>query len=166
MMGRVKWIFMCAVLDGVLAMFPFGSLAADVVKIGAICPLSGGGAFYDEDAKGAIGLAMDTLGGKITVKGKSYEIGVVYYDDGGVPSEAVKGLRKLVTVDGVHVIVGPIGASSANAVITINEQEKVLILANSGDTKTTRLGNKLIIRLQTVPSMVAGPYGQYLLKCA
>ncbi len=163
-MAKVRWIIFSVVLVGVLAAFPFYSLAADTIKIGAIFPLSGGGAYYGEDAKRAIGLAMDTLGGKITVGGKVYEIGVVYYDDGGVPSEAVKGLRKLVTVDGVHVIVGPIGASSANAVITINEQEKVLVLVNSGDTKTTRLGNKLVIRLQTVPSMVAGAYAQFILQ--
>jgi branched-chain amino acid transport system substrate-binding protein len=89
---------------------------------------------------------------------------MVYYDDGGIPSEAVKGLRKLVTVDKVHIILGPNGASQVNAACTVNEQEKVLLLANSGDTKTTKQGNKLIVRLQTVPSMVAGDYAKFLLQ--
>ncbi len=148
----MKWVL----VGLALVIFPFSALAAEVLKIGAIFPLSGGGAFYGEDSKRAIGLAMDTLGGKVTVGGKNYEVQMVYYDDGGVPSEAVKGLRKLVTVDGVHVIIGPVGASSVNAVLTVNEQEKVLVLGNSGDGKSTRMGNKFYIRLQTVPSMIGG----------
>ncbi len=164
-MGTFQKVLCGAALAVMLWGVPFaGFAAAETVKIGAIFPMSGGGAFYGEDAKRAIGIALDTLGNKIQVGGKKYDLAVVYYDDGGVPSEAVKGLRKLVTVDGVRVVLGPIGASQANAVITVNEQEKVLVLANSGDTKTTRLGNRLIVRLQTVPSMVAGAYAQFILQ--
>lgn len=142
----------------------YSGWAADTVRIGAILPLSGGGAFYGEDSKRAIGLVMDELGGKITIKGKAHQIEPVYYDDGGAPSESVKGLRKLVTVNGVSVVLGPIGASQVNAVLSVNEAEKVLVLAASGDQKSTKLGNKLILRYQFVPYMVCAAYAKELLN--
>jgi branched-chain amino acid transport system substrate-binding protein len=145
-------------------LWPVSTFAADTVKIGAIFPLSGGGAFYGEDAKRAVEVAMAELNGRISIKGREYKIEPIYYDDGGSPSEAVKGLRKLVAVDKVNIVIGPIGASQVNAVCTVNEEEKVLVLANSGDKTTTRKGNKLILRFQTIPYMVASSYGKEFMK--
>ena len=129
MMRKGKWILIGVLFVGILSAFPCTGLAADF-KLGAILPMSGGGAFYGEDAKRAIELAVETLGGKITVGGTTYNLKVVYYDDGAVPSEAVKWLRQLATLHRINVIIGPNGAAQSNAVATINEQEKVLAMMN------------------------------------
>jgi len=163
-MGKNRSILFSAVIAGIFALYPLCSRAADTVKIGAIFPMSGGGAFYGEDSKRGVQLAIEEIGGQITVRGKTYKIEPVYYDDGGLPTEAVKGLRKLATVDSVNVTLGPIGASQANAVLSVNEQEKMLVMAASGDKKTTRMGNKLILRFQTVPYMICEAYSKELLS--
>jgi branched-chain amino acid transport system substrate-binding protein len=70
----------------------------------------------------------------------------------------------MATVEKINLIMGPFGGNLANAGATINEKEKMLLMAVSGDTKTTKSGNKLLVRLQTTPSVCAPPYGEFLMK--
>jgi len=99
------------------------------VSIGAALPLSGEGAQYGENARKAIEMAVAEVNASGGVHGR--RLSVVYEDTKLQPKEAVSAVTKLVTVDKVKVIIGPMSSSEVEAVLPICEQNRIVLVSPS-----------------------------------
>ena len=98
-----------------------------VVKIGAILPLTGDGAKYGKSAKNGIDLAIEDINKKGGILGR--QVKVIYEDSQADASKAVSAFRKIVNVEHIKFILGPLSSTEVLAVAPIANKEKVIILA-------------------------------------
>jgi branched-chain amino acid transport system substrate-binding protein len=92
------------------------------VKIGVIVPLSGSGAAYGKDALRGIEMATNEYNNsKSKVK-----IELIVEDNGTDSKKSVNAAQKLILVDGVKIILGPVTSSSTLAIAPICEANKVV----------------------------------------
>ncbi len=115
------------------------STAEEVYKIGTILPLSGDAAQYGEWGKSGISLAVDEINSKGGINGKKIE--VIYEDDAAEPKKGVSAVNKLIDVDKVKVIIGPIPSTVTLAVAPICEKAKVVIMSSSSSPAITKAGD-------------------------
>ncbi len=99
------------------------------LKIGALLPLSGSTATYGINAKNGIALAVEEVDAAGGVNGRSIEI--VYEDTQADPQIGSVGARKLIAVDDVPVIIGPMASPVTLAVAPIAEENHVVIFSPS-----------------------------------
>lgn len=126
------------------------SASAKDVVIGFSGPLSGPGAGYGNDVLSGLKMAaadMNKAGG-ITVKGQKYTIKVIGLDDRIDPSEAVSNARRLVAMDGAHVIYNAVDNTIA-PLMQINQQpgSQFLLMAYSSAPKIDETPNKLTVAI-------------------
>ena len=114
------------------------------IKIGAILPLTGGAGKYGEDAKLGIDLAVNEVNsqGGINVM----KIEVIYEDNQSNPQQSVTVIRKLITVDKVPAIIGPMTSSAALAVAPIAEQNHVVLLSPAASAPALTKAGDYIFR--------------------
>lgn len=98
------------------------------IKVGVIIPLTGAQAKVGEDIRSALEIASNDLGGQIEL---------VYEDDGFTAERAVTAFNKLVTVDGVKAIIGPLNSSGIEAVKPLASQRQIVAFTPWG------AGNKI-----------------------
>ena len=115
----------------------FGSTitqAEDKIRVGAILPLSGDAAFWGENPKKAIELALKDLK-KVD---PSLDLAIEFEDEACSPKEAVAAFYRLVNVKKVKVILGPGCSASTAAIAPLAEKAKVSLLtfAESSEIKT------------------------------
>lgn len=101
----------------------------EVIRIGAALPLTGEGSSYGDAGKNAIDLAVSQINRNGGINGKKLK--VVYEDTKLHPQETVNAVKKLITVDKVPVIIGPMASSGVEAVLPIAERNKVVIVSPS-----------------------------------
>lgn len=102
----------------------------DVIKIGAILPLTGELAVYGIPAKNGIDLAITKLQNDNT----NIRIEVFYEDSKGEPKTAVTAIRKLITNNNVDFIVGDLLSSTTLAMASIANKEKVTLISPTAST--------------------------------
>ena len=87
------------------------------LKIGAMGPMSGGGAQWGLSMKSAAELAAAEANqeGGIKIDGKTCKVTVVSYDSKYTPEGASAGANALAG-DGIHIIIGPVGSVENAAV--------------------------------------------------
>jgi branched-chain amino acid transport system substrate-binding protein len=96
-----------------------------VVKIGAIFALTGDAAMYGERAKRGVELALE----EINKEGiREREVNIIYEDSQGDPQKAVSAFQKLVELDKVKFIIGPLSSSEVLSIAPMAEKKKVIIL--------------------------------------
>ena len=120
------------VLAGV-AVLGFGPAAAqDVIKIGAIGSLSGGGTAWGLAIKRGAEIAVDeaNAAGGVKVGDKTYKVELVMYDDQYTGQGGKNAAERLVHQDKVKYIIGPIGSGPVVSTIAVSTPEKVLVLSN------------------------------------
>jgi branched-chain amino acid transport system substrate-binding protein len=93
------------------------------VTIGVLLPLTGDFAFFGEQAKQGIEIALTEL------NRKGVQVRVIYEDEKCLPKEAVAGFKKLTTVDKVDHILGPVCTGSIVAVAESAKAQKRYFLA-------------------------------------
>ncbi len=98
-----------------------------VIKIGSVAPMSGSNALDGKYQKQGMELAVEEVGGALTLGGQKYTIKTIYEDDEGKPETGANAYRKLVDQDKVFAIIGSpfskitlAGAPIANAAKVIN----------------------------------------------
>ena len=117
------------VLVGVIAVIIFlgvykqKSADADVIKIGAVLPMTGIGAVFGEHQLNAIRLAKDEINEKGGILGRKIEI--VLEDDGTEPKKAVTAFQKVTGVEHVPVVIGAAWDILANAVMPLVDSKKI-----------------------------------------
>jgi branched-chain amino acid transport system substrate-binding protein len=107
------------------------------IILGGIMPLSGDAAAYGKNCKQGIELAIDEINSKGGIKGKA--IRVIFEDSQLQPKIAVNAFQKLVTVNNVLAILGPL--SSSNAMATAALANKYEIVSFSPGASTPKLTN-------------------------
>lgn len=106
--------------------------AQDVLKIGGIGPLSGGGTAWGLAVQRGVEMAVDEVNkaGGLTIGGKTYQPKLIMFDDQYTAAGGRTAAERLINVEGVKYIIGPIGSPSALAVVPIANEAKVVVLSN------------------------------------
>src|ERR1043165_1726427 len=121
---------------------------SDAVVIGAALPLSGSTAYYGEDSKRGIDMALDEINAAGGVRGRQLKI--VYEDTQGNGKQAINAVRKLISADNVPVIIGCGTSTETLAVAPIVEESKrVLISPVSSAVSISKAGDYVF---RSVPS--------------
>jgi len=117
---------------GFTAMDKSKTATSEPIKIGAVYSLTGAASFWAESGKNAAELAVQEINASGGINGRPLEI---LYEDGQTdPSKTVSAFNKLVTIDGVDVLMGDMWAFLTNPMIPLaDEHQKVLISATVMD---------------------------------
>lgn len=111
--------------------------AGEVIKIGAVVPLTGKLASYGQKLKNGLDLALSD----VNKKSLDYDIELIYEDTSSDPKKAVSASQKLINVDGVSALFS-VSSSDTLAIAPIAETNKVILftpiasaegITNAGD---------------------------------
>jgi branched-chain amino acid transport system substrate-binding protein len=129
------------------------------IKIGLIVPLTGAFSPNGRDMANGLALGLAQAGNKAAGR----EIQVVTEDEQGTPAVALTKARKLVELDKVDLLVGPLLASSGYALRDYIDEQKIPALypVVSADDLTQRKGTPWIIRTGWSSSQPNHPFGEY-----
>jgi len=97
------------------------------IKIGGIYPLSGGVAVYGVEARNGVQLAVEEINAAGGINGKQVEL--ITEDDEGNPEKTVNAYKKLTAKDGVKVIIGSLTSGCTQAITSLAQAQKVLVVA-------------------------------------
>ena len=132
------------------------------IKIGMIIPLTGVFASNGRDMQNGFTLALAQAGNKAAGR----EIQLIVEDDQGVPAQSLTKARKLVELDKVDMLAGPLTANSGYALVDYIKEQKIPALypVVSSDDLTQRAGTSWIIRTGWSSSQPNHPFGEYAAK--
>jgi len=137
-------IIVVVIIIGVVAIF-YKPAPKGTIKIGAILPLSGFAANRGEEAKQGIDLAVEEFS-----KLENLDVKVIYEDSAADSTKAVNAANKLIDIDRVKILIGPLSSSEAIAVSKIaQEKEVVMITPISGNPEVTKAGNFIFRTIMT-----------------
>lgn len=136
-----------------------------VITIGAVLPLSGDYAPYAEGSRNAAIMAIEDAGMQDRVKF------IVEDDKGCLPTGGVSAVQKLINIDKVNAIYGPMCSSEALAVAPLTEPMKIPMVIAAATSKTlTGAGNYIFRTIASdsvrVYAVAAYAYDKGLRKAA
>ena len=105
--------------------FAGGKQDADLVKIGAVFPLSGQVAFYGNESRDGALLAIEEINAAGGLLGK--KLTLISEDDEGDGAKSVNAFTKLVTRDKVSFILGSSTSGATMAMTSLAQQNKVIL---------------------------------------
>lgn len=114
------------------------------LKIGAILPLTGDLASYGVDTKRSIDLALKQYNEKGGILGKKIEL--VIEDSQGKTESATKAINKLITIDKVIAILGPLSSQEVLAIAPIANKNKIPIISPSSTDNSISMAGEYIFR--------------------
>jgi len=109
------------------ALIAGSALAAEPIKIGAMYPLTGGGAVYGVPAMAGHQLAIEEINAKGGVLGRKLES--VERDDKMNPSAASATMKELITKDKVALVIGGLSSAVGLGMSEVSKQEKVIYIS-------------------------------------
>ena len=132
-----------ALLVFAMLMAASAALAANVVKIGVVAPITGQNAIGGQYIKNGVNLAVAEFAKNgITVGGKKYEVKIIFEDNENKPDITANAFRKLIDQDGVIAIVGPDASSTSLAGAPIAQSSQVPVVATfATNPKVTQVGD-------------------------
>ena len=130
------------------------STNANNIKIGAVLSLTGPAAFYGENSRNGIELAVGEINSAGGINGK--QVIVIYEDDSTDGTKAVTAAKKLIEIDHVDAIVGGTWDFSLEPMVPVTDAAKLIILnPSTGNTKTdSRLSPYLFRTWPAIASQV------------
>ena len=142
---RVVWVSIAlAALGGVAV------ASSEELKIGAVGTLSGGGTEWGLALQRGTTIAFDEINaaGGLKIGGKAYTYKVVMYDDQYTAQGGTTAATRLVNVDNIKFILGPIGSPPALGVVAVTNPAKVIALSNGYSPKILTPESKYSFRMQ------------------
>src|SRR6476619_2743707 len=138
--------------------------AQDVIKIGGIGPLSGGGTAWGLAAQRGIEIAIEEINaaGGVKAAGKTYKLQVIMYDDQYTGQGGKAAAERLVNQDNVKFIIGPVGSPPALGVISVTNPAKVIALTNGYAPQILKNDNKDPYNFRIYPTNIE--FGPPLIK--
>jgi branched-chain amino acid transport system substrate-binding protein len=116
------------IAGAILAATVFTSTAqAADIKIGALYPITGGGAVYGVPAMLGNKMAVDEINAAGGINGQ--KVVIIERDTKLNPAEAAAAAKELITKDGVNVLIGGLSSGVGLAISEVAKQEKVLYIA-------------------------------------
>jgi len=97
------------------------------IKIGAILPLTDEAGKYGQSAKEGIDLAIDEINAAGGIHGK--KITIIYEDDKADPATGTTVFQRMINIEKVPAILGPMASSVTLAIAPIAEKNKVIVLS-------------------------------------
>lgn len=136
------------------------------IKIGFISALSGAGIGWGMGMLGGLELAAEDVNnaGGIKIGDTVNTIKVIPYDDKYGGPGAVQAAQRLISQDGVNIIVGPLGSVPMLAIADVTESNKVLVLSNSYTTKALSAKKPYTFRLTPTSAEFATPLIGWIAK--
>jgi branched-chain amino acid transport system substrate-binding protein len=131
----------------------------NTIKIGALLPLSGQNSVYGTEIMNAIDLAKDEINSRGGINGKVLEI--IYEDDKADPATGVSAMQKLVTTDGVPVVLGSWASGVVTATAPIAEENHVIVMAEAISPAITNAGD-YIFRVQPSATLYTQKSSEFL----
>ena len=125
------------------------------IKIGAILPLSGDYAAYGEASENAALMAIDDMDMTSTVQF------IIEDDNGCTPAGGVTAAQKLLNIDNVNAIYGPMCSSEALSIRSLTEPKKIPMIIAAATSKTLTGAGQYIFRTissDSVRSYAAADY--------
>lgn len=119
-----KKLSLCVML--LLLLFATQSFAEQVVKIGALYPMSGRGGLYGKDSEIAIKIALDEVHKKGLPKG--IKLDVIITDDQSKPDYAVSVAKRYITEEKVKFLFGVVSSAVALAVTEVSKNNKIIFV--------------------------------------
>lgn len=117
-----------ALCVGAICAVALSAHAQEVMKIGVIASLSGGGTAWGLGLERGVQIAADQINeqGGLKLAGKTYKLQVVPYDDQYNAAQAKTAADRLVNRDDVKVIFGPVGSPGAMGSLPVTQPAKVI----------------------------------------
>ncbi len=122
------------------------AFAQEPIRIGAMYPLTGGGAVYGVPAMVGHQLAVEELNAKGGIMGRKIES--IERDDKMNPAAASSTMKELITKDKVDIVVGGLSSAVGLAMSELSKQEKVVYISTIPKTiqMTTDKLHKYVFR--------------------
>lgn len=142
-----------------LGMMSLGALAQSPVKIAAIVPQSGAGAFDGQLALEGMQAEVELINAKGGILG-GRKIELVVYDDKGTPEEGVSAARRAMEQDNVDMIVGGWFSAVALSMKEVTRDKIINVMTSSQHPDVTAKGHKYLFRLNATSGMMSAKYSQ------
>jgi branched-chain amino acid transport system substrate-binding protein len=138
----------------------------EILKIGLIMPLSGGGAPWGLAIRAGAEMYADDINssGGIDVGGKKYTVKIVAEDDKYLAPDAVKAANKLIFEDNVKFIIGTVGSPGAIAIAPLCDENKVMRWTTAGNDAVIGPTHPLCFRVGVPWGAQAGAIFDYIAK--
>ena len=101
-------------------------------KLGIVLPLSGANQLEGSMGKAAVQMAADEINATGGING--HKVTVIVEDDQAKTAESVSAAEKMVTKDGVCILIGAIYSSITKALMPVAEQYKIPLITNISTT--------------------------------
>jgi branched-chain amino acid transport system substrate-binding protein len=134
----------------------------EVIKIGAILPLTGDAAEYGKNGQMGIDLAVEEINDEGGINGKLVEI--IYEDSKADPKEGVVAFNKLNDIDQVPIIIGPFASSVTLAVAPVAEEKRVVLLSPVSSAPAITDAGDYIFRNSTTDEYEGPVMANYAMK--
>lgn len=136
------------------------------LKIGAVGTLSGGGTEWGLALQRAVTVAIDEINaaGGVKVGGKAYTLKMIMYDDAYTAQGGTTAATRLVNVDNVKFIIGPVGSPPVLGVVAVTNPAKVVTLSNGYSPKILTPESKYAFRIQIPTDYFAPSVAGWLRK--
>lgn len=138
---------------------------SDTVKIGGVAPLSGAVAVYGVECKNGIDLAIEEINAAGGINGKKVEF--ICEDDEGSPDKTVNAFKKLITKDGVKLVIGSLTSGCTQAITTLAQASKVVQVAPAATAPAITDAGNFIFRacfIDPFQGTVGGKFSAETLK--
>ncbi|HEV8306073.1 MAG TPA: amino acid ABC transporter substrate-binding protein [Methylomirabilota bacterium] len=124
------------------------SVAQDPIRIGASLSLTGTYAALGQNQQRGYQLCAKHVNDKGGVLGRRIEF--VFYDDQSQPATGVRLYERLITQDGVDLVLGPYSSAITEAVANVNEKyKKPMVAPMASTTSIFKKGRKFIFMVQS-----------------
>ena len=128
------------------------------INIGIVLPLTGRAASHGEDIMGGINLALDELNSSGGINGNKVKL--IIEDNLSTPDGSVAALKKLLDINKVPVVIGPVASGNMLAMAPIAESNKtVLISPGASSPKLSEAGDYIFRN-----SLLATPQGKAIAR--
>ena len=140
-----------------------GALAADVIKVGIVLPLTGAQAKFGEIEKRSFEMAAEEINAAGGVRGAKLEL--LFEDDTGKPDVGRAATEKLISRDKVTVLTGGYSSAVTQAATAVAQQFKVPFLVTTGSAdEITEKGYEYIFRINPTSSEYFDPFETLIQK--
>lgn len=125
--------------------------SGDAIAVGALMPLTGDLQAYGESAINGINLAVEEINAAGGVLGRPLELAIG--DTQTAPQPSIDAAQKLISVEGVDVVIGPMSSGEAIPVSeSVTSKNNVLQLTNSATSPVISDLDDSDLTFRTVPS--------------
>ena len=131
------------------------------VRIAAIAPLSGAGAFDGQLAVEGMEAMAAVINGQGGVLG-GRKIELIKYDDKGTPEEGVSAAKRAIEQDNVDLIVGGWFSAVALSMKEVTRDKIISVMTSSQHPNVTREGHKYLFRLNATSDMMSDRYSKFI----